>query len=98
MESEGRDIPDSIPARGKIPTKAQEEDEVKDEGEEEGEDEEEEDEEFSVERIIKHDFSETGVVLYQVKWLGYEKKSDLTWEPVENLYVIPPATGAVRAR
>ena len=97
MESEGLDVPDSIPAKGKIPTKAQE-NEVKDEGEEEGEDDDEEDEEFSVERIIKHDFSETGVVLYQVKWLGYEKKSDLTWEPVENLYVTHPATGAVRAR
>jgi hypothetical protein len=25
------------------------------------------------------------VTIYQIKWLGYEKKADLTWEPIENL-------------
>jgi chromobox protein 1 len=26
-----------------------------------------------------------GVLRFQVKWEGYNKKSDLTWEPEENL-------------
>ena len=26
-----------------------------------------------------------GTVLYQVKWLGYEAESDLTWEPADHL-------------
>jgi hypothetical protein len=26
-----------------------------------------------------------GVPLYEVKWEGYDKKSDRTWEPEENL-------------
>ena len=26
-----------------------------------------------------------GTIRYEVKWLGYEKKSDRTWEPEENL-------------
>jgi hypothetical protein len=29
--------------------------------------------------------------MYHVKWEGYEKKSDMTWEPEENLlYVLCP--------
>ena len=39
-----------------------------------------------METILKHDFTEDGVAIYQIKWLGYDKKSDLTWEPIENLY------------
>ena len=39
-----------------------------------------------VEKILKHEFGADGNVLYQIKWLGYEKKSDMTWEPVENMY------------
>lgn len=56
--------------------------------EEEEDDEEDEDEpdEYQVEKIVKHDFGEDGQILYQIKWLGYEKKGDYTWEPVENLY------------
>lgn len=29
--------------------------------------------------------SKQGVPLYEVKWEGYDKKSDRTWEPEENL-------------
>ena len=81
MESDGGDIPDSIPAKGKIPTKA--------EAEEEDEEEEEDDEpdEYRVEKILQHAFNEEGTLYYQIKWLGYESKKDLTWEPIENLYV-----------
>lgn len=75
---EGVDI---VPAKAK---KAPVED-VDDEDEED--DDEEEPDEYRVEKILRHDFGADGTVLYQIKWLGYEKKSDLTWEPVENLYV-----------
>ena len=77
MESDGID---EVPAKGKIPTKADEEME-----EEDDEEDEDEPDEYRVEKILKHDFSTDGVPLYQIKWLGYDKKSDLTWEPVENL-------------
>ena len=50
---------------------------------------EEEQDEYRVEKILKHHFGVDGTVLYQIKWLGYEKKSDMTWEPVENLYARP---------
>lgn len=26
--------------------------------------------------------------MYQVKWEGYEKRSDMTWEPEENLLYV----------
>ncbi|PNS16226.1 hypothetical protein CAC42_6333 [Sphaceloma murrayae] len=51
--------------------------------EEEGS-EDEDGETYAVEKILGHDFSEKGVVLYQVKWLGYEQESDLTWEPASS--------------
>ena len=73
---------DMVPAKAKA-VKAPEEDAATDEEEE---DDEEEPDEYRVEKILKHDFGEYGTVLYQIKWLGYEKKSDMTWEPVENLY------------
>ncbi|KAK3711432.1 hypothetical protein LTR37_009611 [Vermiconidia calcicola] len=79
-EMESDSAPDMIPAKGKIPTKADEvEDEVDDE------DDEEEPDEFRVEKVLKHDFTEDGTTIYQIKWLGYDKKADLTWEPIENL-------------
>ena len=28
----------------------------------------------------------SGELRFEVKWEGYEKKSDRTWEPEENLY------------
>ena len=54
--------------------------------EDDEDDDESEPDEYRVEKILKHDFSEDNVVLYQIKWEGYEKKADLTWEPIENLY------------
>lgn len=78
------DGPDMIPAKGKIPTK--EEEAAAEEDNED--DEDEEGEEYRVEKVLKHAW-DGGVVLYQIKWLGYEKKADLTWEPLENLFVAP---------
>lgn len=52
------------------------------EEEEAGDDEEEEDE-YVVEAIKDHKF-EGKTLMLLVKWKGYEKKSDMTWEPEEN--------------
>ncbi|KAI1004643.1 hypothetical protein K3495_g3570 [Podosphaera aphanis] len=42
--------------------------------------------EYIVERILNHVVDEeTGQLHFQIKWEGYEKKSDITWEPEENL-------------
>lgn len=30
-----------------------------------------------------------GKPLFEVKWEGYDKKSDRTWEPEENLMYVP---------
>lgn len=40
-----------------------------------------------MEKILKHDFLDDGTPVYQIKWLGYDKKEDLTWEPMSNLFV-----------
>ncbi|KAF1993899.1 hypothetical protein P154DRAFT_502660 [Amniculicola lignicola CBS 123094] len=47
----------------------------------------EEGEEYVVEKIISHRFdaASQGEIKYEVKWLGYEKKSDRTWEGEDNL-------------
>lgn len=61
--------------------------EAEDDEAEEDDDEDGGEDEYRVEEILKHDFDGNGSVIYQIKWLGYEDEGDLTWEPVENLYV-----------
>lgn len=58
-----------------------------DEGDEVEEEEEEglDEDEFIVEAIRKHMVDEDGSLKFLVKWEGWEKKSDLTWEPEDNL-------------
>lgn len=58
--------------------------EIKEEAEEDDDDEENE-EVYVVEAILDHraDF-EDGMMRYQVKWKGYEKKSERTWETEDN--------------
>ncbi|KAL2143942.1 hypothetical protein VTI28DRAFT_9772 [Corynascus sepedonium] len=51
---------------------------------EEEDGEELEEEVYVVEKILSHMFDK-GKPLFEVKWEGYEKKSDRTWEPEENL-------------
>jgi len=46
--------------------------------------ESEEEETFEVEKILDMK-EEDGVTKYLVKWLGYDKEADNTWEPLENL-------------
>ncbi|KAK1827708.1 putative heterochromatin factor HP1 [Podospora conica] len=59
---------------------------IGDEEEEEDVEEEEEGEEvYAVEKILSHRIAEDGKPRFEIKWVGYEKKSDRTWEPEENL-------------
>ena len=47
-------------------------------------DEEEEDDEYEVEKIVEK--RQIGrQVMYKVKWKGWEREEDLTWEPASNL-------------
>lgn len=83
------DGPDQIPATGKIPTKAEEEaaqEEEEEEEEDDDDDEDEDGEEYRVEKVLNHRFDGSELE-YQIKWLGYENKEDMTWEPLENLCV-----------
>lgn len=36
-------------------------------------------------RYVVFAYTAQGVVMYEIKWLGYEKKADRTWEPESNL-------------
>ncbi|KAF3917910.1 hypothetical protein ABW20_dc0108772 [Dactylellina cionopaga] len=40
--------------------------------------------EYTVEKILGHKWDE-GILMYKVKWKGYEKKADQTWEPEDTL-------------
>ena len=42
--------------------------------------------EYEVEYIIDHAVDDDGVLHFQVKWLGYEKPEDITWEPAEHMH------------
>jgi len=79
-------VPDEIPAKAARmvaePAADEEEEEEDDDDEDAAEDE------YRVEKILKHDF-DGSTTIYQIKWLGWNKASDLTWEPVENLFVQP---------
>ncbi|KAF2485501.1 hypothetical protein BDY17DRAFT_293727 [Neohortaea acidophila] len=89
-ESDG---PDMIPAKGEIPVNnedanddEEEEEEAADDVEDDDDDNDDEsEEEYHVEKIVKHGFTDNDQTIYQIKWLGYDKKSDLTWEPLKNL-------------
>ncbi|TGO27041.1 hypothetical protein BPAE_0048g00120 [Botrytis paeoniae] len=58
--------------------------ELKVESDEEGDEEQAEDE-YVVEKILKHSFDEEGVLRFQVKWEGYEKKE--TAQDILNAYL-----------
>ena len=40
---------------------------------------------YIVEKILSHFVDDSGEVRYEIKWEGFEKKSDRTYEPEENL-------------
>ncbi|KFY00682.1 hypothetical protein O988_03164 [Pseudogymnoascus sp. VKM F-3808] len=55
------------------------------EADEDEEDEEQEGDVYVVEAIKNHMFDEDGQIRFQVKWEGYPRPSDMTWEPEVNL-------------
>ncbi|KAI1493426.1 heterochromatin protein one [Biscogniauxia mediterranea] len=76
------DMPDIV--KGDVGNGDDNAEEDKDEKDED-EDEDLEEDEFIVEKIISHAVEADGTIKYKVKWEGYEKKSDQTWEDEENL-------------
>ncbi|KAI0168994.1 heterochromatin protein one [Hypoxylon sp. FL1284] len=61
-------------------------DDQPEEAEEEGSDEDLGEDEFIVEKILGHMVDpKDGSLKFKVKWEGYEKKSDQTWEEYDNL-------------
>ncbi|KAK9373516.1 uncharacterized protein V1513DRAFT_459693 [Lipomyces chichibuensis] len=54
--------------------------------ESETDDEDDEDQDtYTVEAIMGHDFNKKGEMLFHIKWLGYDKPEDDSWEPEANL-------------
>jgi chromobox protein 1 len=83
-EESGDDVPDQIPARGKVSKKAKQPEPEPEPGEDE--EDEEGGDEYRVEKILDHQWNaKTKEFEYQVKWLGYEDADDLTWEPEDHL-------------
>jgi chromobox protein 1 len=82
------DVPDAIPARApKKAALASKDEQSDDEAVEEEDGDEDGEDEYQVEKILTHQYDQAGNVLYQIKWLGYEAEADMTWEPIDNLYV-----------
>ncbi|KAL8392904.1 hypothetical protein RB595_002917 [Gaeumannomyces hyphopodioides] len=50
-----------------------------------GDDNDEEGDEYVVEKIISHMIAEDGRPRFEVKWEGFDRKEDRTWEPEDNL-------------
>ncbi|KAI1770351.1 hypothetical protein F4818DRAFT_446326 [Hypoxylon cercidicola] len=65
---------------------AGDDDQAEEGGEEEGPDEDLGDDEFIVEKILNHMVNpRDGSLKFKVKWEGWERKSDQTWEEYDNL-------------
>jgi chromobox protein 1 len=82
------DLPVQIKKETKIEKVESLDENLKVESDKDGEsgDEDVAEDEFVVEKITNHLVDEeTGEIRYEVKWEGWEKKSDRTWEPEENL-------------
>lgn len=74
--SEDDDIPDTKITNGG----ADEDDE-----EEDDDDEDLDEDEYVVEKIFSHYIADDGEPRFEVKWEGWDKKSDRTWETEDNL-------------
>ncbi|KAK2627153.1 hypothetical protein QTJ16_003119 [Diplocarpon rosae] len=81
-------------AKSKTPIKEPEPAPESEDSEEDNEDEELAEDEYTVEKITNHLVDEeTGELRFEVKWAGFEKKSDRTWEPESNLETAEEALG-----
>ncbi|KAG4431209.1 hypothetical protein IFR05_013306 [Cadophora sp. M221] len=79
--------PKKAKSKSKTPVEEPEALEVEfEKNEDEDDDEELPEGEYVVEKITNHIIDEgTGEIKYEVKWEGFEKRTDRTWEPEENL-------------
>jgi len=82
-------IEDGASSEDEIPfveeSKVNNEDEIEEEAEEEGSGADDPDE-YIVDKILNHAWDDVdGILKFEVKWQGYEKIEDRTWEPEENL-------------
>ncbi|KAL8736677.1 MAG: hypothetical protein Q9166_000043 [cf. Caloplaca sp. 2 TL-2023] len=93
-ESDADSVADEIPRSKPESVEAQADEELQDAPEIAPEEEEEEEENggdeseelYVVEKILKHHNNfEDNQMRYEIKWKGYEKKSDRTWETEDNL-------------
>ncbi|PHH58784.1 hypothetical protein CDD81_4583 [Ophiocordyceps australis] len=80
---------DAVPTSSKKGARKQKVEQVRQVEDEEDEDEDDGDDldedEFIVETIKKHMVDVDGTLKFLVKWEGWDKKTDMTWEPEENL-------------
>ncbi|KAI0477180.1 heterochromatin protein one [Xylariaceae sp. FL0804] len=89
-DTHGDDVDDAMPdaiANGNADD-ANNNDGAGDDGNDDDDDEEGEDldeDEYIVEKILSHVCESDGSLKFKVKWEGYEKKADQTWEDEENL-------------
>lgn len=80
-DSSREESPDAIPARAPIDV----DNESQDDGSQDDDDDDDmAEDEYVVEKILRHDVRKDGVK-YLIKWEGFSKKEDQTWEPIENL-------------
>ncbi|SLM36986.1 Chromo domain/shadow [Lasallia pustulata] len=82
------ELEDAVPVKEEFTAKENGDNGADNVGDDDGEDDENDDdsEVYIVEAILNHDASfEDRQIRYEIKWKGYEKKSERTWEIEENL-------------
>ncbi|KAL8780069.1 MAG: hypothetical protein Q9213_006628 [Squamulea squamosa] len=90
VESDAESIASEVPQSKPEPVEARADEVLEDApaaaGEEEDDEDEGEEELYVVEEVLKHrdDFADNQM-RYEIKWKGYPKKADRTWETEENL-------------
>ncbi|KAI0021841.1 heterochromatin protein one [Xylariomycetidae sp. FL0641] len=82
-ESEDEDMLDVV--KGDIENGHDDDGDDDDDDDEGGDDENLDEDEYIVEKILAHVVEPDGSLKYRVKWEGYEKKADQTWEDDDNL-------------
>lgn len=78
-DSSREESPDAIPARAPIEVDSDSQGDASDK-----DDENMDEDEYVVEKILRHNVDKDGVK-YLIKWEGFSKKEDQTWEPIDNL-------------
>ncbi|KAK9330825.1 hypothetical protein V1520DRAFT_109375 [Lipomyces starkeyi] len=79
-----KDPPSLTKSKSKA-TVHQREESVESETDDEDDEDDEDEDTYTVEAIKGHDFNKKGEMLFYIKWLGYDKPEDDSWEPEANL-------------